>query len=78
MKRKRRTKVEMAAARAATEGVGFRDIFDVLEEAPKPKKRTATKPKKRARKSKVKVEEEKYEDKSSNLEVTFDFREGND
>jgi hypothetical protein len=67
MKRKRRTKVEMAAARAASEGVGFRDIFDVLEEAPKPKKRTATKPKKRSRKSKVKVEEEKYDLPKNNI-----------
>jgi hypothetical protein len=63
MKRKRRTKAEMEAARAtlAAAGVGFRDIFDVLEEAPKPKNRTAPKPKKRTRKSKVKIVEEKYD-----------------
>ena len=31
MKRKRRTKAEMEAARSATANVGFRDIFDVLD-----------------------------------------------
>ena len=39
-KRKRRTKAEMEAARAVeSQGIGFRDIFDVLDDAPKPKKR---------------------------------------
>ena len=38
-KRKRRTKAEMEAARAVeSQGIGFRDIFDVLDDAPKPKK----------------------------------------
>ena len=61
-KRTRRTKAEMELARAETQGVGFRDIFDVLEEAPKPKMR------KRRTKSQIakdnaklaKQEEEKY------------------
>ena len=36
-KRKRRTKAEMEAARAVeSQGIGFRDIFDVLDDAPKP------------------------------------------
>ena len=43
-KRKRRTKAEMELARAkesgeTSQGKGFRDIFDVLEQSPKPKKR---------------------------------------
>ena len=39
-KRKRRTKAEMEAARVVeSQGIGFRDIFDVLDDAPKPKKR---------------------------------------
>ena len=39
-KRKRRTKAEMESARAVeSQGIGFRDIFDVLDDAPKPKKR---------------------------------------
>ena len=66
-KRKRRTKAEMELARAkesdeTSQGKGFRDIFDVLEEAPKPKKR------KRRTKEQIakdnaklaKAEEEKY------------------
>ena len=66
-KRKRRTKAEMELARSkelgeTSQGKGFRDIFDVLEEAPKPKKR------KRRTKEQIakdnaklaKVEEEKY------------------
>ena len=61
-KRTRRTKAEMELARAETQGVGFRDIFDVLEEAPKPKVR------KRRTKAQIvkdnaklaKQEEEKY------------------
>ena len=66
-KRKRRTKAEMELARAkesgeTSQGKGFRDIFDVLEESPKPKKR------KRRTKEQIakdnaklaKAEEEKY------------------
>lgn len=62
-KRKRRTKAEMEAARAVeSQGIGFRDIFDVLDDAPKPKKR------KRRTKAQIakdnaklaKAEEEKY------------------
>tara|TARA_B100000767_G_C19750427_1_gene530557 strand:- start:309 stop:890 length:582 start_codon:yes stop_codon:yes gene_type:complete len=61
-KRKRRTKAEMESARAEMQGVGFRDIFDVLDEAPKLKKR------KRRTKAQIakdnaklaKLEEEKY------------------
>ena len=65
MKRKRRTKAEMEAARSATANVGFRDIFDVLDDAPKSKS-----PKKRKRRTKAQIaadnkklakqEEEKY------------------
>ena len=44
-KRKRRTKAEMELARAkdvgeVSQGKGFRDIFDVLDETPTPKTRT--------------------------------------
>lgn len=66
-KRKRRTKAEMELARAkesgeTSQGKGFRDIFDVLEQSPKPKKR------KRRTKEQIakdnaklaKAEEEKY------------------
>ena len=62
-KRKRRTKAEMESARAVeSQGIGFRDIFDVLDDAPKPKKR------KRRTKAQIakdnaklaKAEEEKY------------------
>ena len=66
-KRKRRTKAEMELARAndpaeVSQGKGFRDIFDVLDETPKPKKRTRrTKAQIAADNKKVaKLEEEKY------------------
>lgn len=72
MKRKRRTKAEMEAARSATANVGFRDIFDVLDNAPKSKS-----PKKRKRRTKAQIaadnkklakqEEEKYTVPKNNI-----------
>ena len=66
-KRKRRTKAEMELARAkesgeTSQGKGFRDIFDVLEESPKPKKRKRRTKEQIAKDNAklVKTEEEKY------------------
>ena len=66
-KRKRRTKAEMELARAkdvgeVSQGKGFRDIFDVLDETPTPKTRTRrTKAKIAKDNAKLaKVEAEKY------------------
>ena len=61
-KRKRRTKAEMESAHAETQGAGFRDIFDVLDEAPKLKKRTRRTKTQIASDNKkaAKLDEEKY------------------
>jgi len=67
-KRTRRTKAEMELARSkvlgeTTQGNGFRDIFDVLEESPKPKKKQVRRTKAQIAKDNAKLakeEEEKY------------------